>query len=260
MSGLWLSRKKKAVFFQALSYKNCSSCSLSKWTHFRMSCWEMKAIAWCLGITKDLLESATSHSVGNKPKWKGKQLAQTCQLQQCWLVGWLILKAHFYFWNQKLQKQTTNNKNSSCDSPWVRSPWGKHRQGYFEGHPRLGLSPSQGPRKLQGHLEQQRLRSCCLSIGLPHWDVTALLPQSSLTPFQPPGQCFSNSGPRTTCSCIQITWTLKTCRWLLPRPSSWDHIPQSGFIHQHHQYSQISKASLPPQFINIFLSLFSLAC
>jgi len=127
MSGLWLSRGKKAVFFQALSYKNCYSCSLSKWAHFRMSCWEMKAIAWCLGITKDLLESATSHSVGNKPKWKGKQLAQMCQLQQCWLVGWLILKAHFYFWNQKLQKQTTNNKNSSCDSPWMRSPWGKHR-------------------------------------------------------------------------------------------------------------------------------------
>jgi hypothetical protein len=33
-----------------------------------MSHWEVKAIALFLGITKDLLESATSHSVGNKSK------------------------------------------------------------------------------------------------------------------------------------------------------------------------------------------------
>lgn len=90
-------RGKKAVFLQALSCKNCYSCSSHKWAHFSMSRWEMKAIALCLGITKDLVESATSHSVGNESKWKGRQLAQVCQLQRCWLADWLILKAHFYF-------------------------------------------------------------------------------------------------------------------------------------------------------------------
>lgn len=94
----------------------------------------------------------------------------------------------FLFLESEVAK--TNNKNSSCDSPWVRSPRSKHRQGYFEGHPHLGLSPSQGPTKLEGHLEQQRLMSCCLSSGLPHWDVTALLPQSSLTPFPAPRAVF----------------------------------------------------------------------
>lgn len=71
-------KKKKGRF---LPYKSCYCRSLSKWAHFSMPRWEMKAIAWCLGITKDLLESATSYAVGNKSKWKGKQLAQMCQLQ-----------------------------------------------------------------------------------------------------------------------------------------------------------------------------------
>ena len=256
MSGLWLSRKKKAVFFQVLSSKNCYSRSLSKWAHFRMSCWEMKAVAWCLGITKDLLESATTHSVGNKPKWKGKQLAQKCQLQQCWLVGWLILKAHFYFWNQKLQKQTTNNKNSSCDRPWMRSP----RQDYIEGHSHLGLSSSWGQGGYRATWNDRDFCPIVCPAGFPTGMWQSSCPNPASLPFQPLGQCFSNSALRTNCSCIQIAWTLETFRWLIPIPRSWDHSRQSGFIHQHHQYSQISKASLPSQSISIFLPLFSLAC
>lgn len=95
--------QKKSSFFQALSYKNCYSSSLCKWAHFSMPCWEMKAIALFLGITKDILESATSHAVGNKSKWKGKQLAQMCQPQQCWLVGW--------FWKLNFISRIKNCKN-----------------------------------------------------------------------------------------------------------------------------------------------------
>lgn len=143
------------------------------------------------------------------------------------LIGRLVdFESPFLFLESKVAK--TNNKQQKLQlwpSMDEKSQAGLHWRPLTFGSELL-----LGPRRLQGHLERQRLLSCCLSSGLPHWNVTVLLPQSSFTPFPAPRavflkQCFKNQ--------LQLhpnhldSWNIQVADpytpFLRPQPSKWVH-------------------------------------